>query len=284
MDFLLHAENLDRIFLRGKRIKKQLQRRTKTVKTMTAGVPDPDISVLIRTKNDMQYLEQLFSDIHAQEFTGNVEIIVVDTSSTDGTAEFARSHGAKVISLTQAEFTYPKALNAGFEAARHPYVVTLVGHSNLTNRYMFKALTLHAQEEKFGGIYCLPLVNWNASFMDRFILTLWPEATWKRVRHLERTRGGMLGANSAIVSRAVWQKLGGYDERYAGGGEDTALGRTMIECGFTVVMEPLCAVYHSHGLSFWNTIKQCLHWAQVAGTKPQTFNTDKIHARRPDLR
>lgn len=284
MDFLLHPENLDRIPIRGQRFKKQIVRRVKTIKTVTAGLPDPDITVVIRTKNDMKHLERLFADIHAQEFTGAVEIIVVDTNSTDGTPEFARAQGAHVITLSQEAFTYPRALNLGFEAATHPYVVTLVGHSSFSNRYMFKALAQHMQDEKFGGYCSFPLPNWNARWPEILGVALWPQAVWSRVKKVKKSHGGLLAANCSIVSHAAWKRLGGYDERYAGGGEDTALARAMIAAGYSIYIEPACTVYHSHGLGFLNAARQMLHWAQVAGTKPQTFNTDKVHARRPDLR
>ncbi len=284
MDLLLHSENLSLIPLRGRRLKKQLLRRITAVQAATKNLKDPDMSVVIRTRNDRKYIKQLFEDINAQVFTGKVEIIVVDTESTDGTPEFAREHGAKVIAITQKAFTYPKALNLGFQAAKYPYVAVLVGHSSLTNKYMFRTLTLHAQDEKFAGMGSFPLPNWNASWSDRIGAMLWPEPIWSRVTDIKKSRGGMLSANCSIVKRQVWQDLGGYDERYAGGGEDTALGRSMLEHGYKVFMEPACTMYHSHGLSFWNTIRQLVHWSQVAGTKPQRFETQKVHARRPDLR
>lgn len=95
---------------------------------------------------------------------------------------------------------------------------------------------------------------------------------------------GLLGANCSIIKRSAWEQLGGYDRRYAGGGEDTALGRTMLANGMLIVREPLCTVFHSHGLNFIHTIQQFHHWYQVAKARPQTFDTTRIHARRPDLR
>ena len=93
---------------------------------------------------------------------------------------------------------------------------------------------------------------------------------------------GTLAANSSIVSRQAWQEAGGYDESYAGGGEDGALGRTIIGQGKIIIQEPLSAVYHSHGLGPINSSKQFWHWYKIS--KPNTFNTEHIHARRPDLK
>jgi len=284
MDLLLHPENFRLVPFRGRRLKKQISRRLTAVERDAEGLKDPNISVLIRTRNDRKYIEQLFADIAAQVFDGKVEVIVVDTESTDGTVEFAHSKGAKIIPITQKAFTYPKALNLGFKAAKYPYVAVLVGHSNLVHRLLFRAVTVHAQDEKFGGMGSLPFPNWNASWSDSIGAALWPEPVWSKSRTLKKSRGGMLSANCSVVSRKVWQALGGYDERYAGGGEDTALGRSMLQAGYKVFMDPVCTVYHSHGLSLLNSLKQMWHWSQVARPRPQVFDTQKIHARRPDLR
>src|SRR4051794_33734735 len=122
MNYLLHTENFALIPGRGGLIKKQLEKRAAEVLKVTKNRVDPDVSVLIRSKNELADITVLLADIEAQVYSGRVEVIVVDTESTDGTAEYAEAHGAKVISISQAEFTYPKALNIGFKAAKYPYV------------------------------------------------------------------------------------------------------------------------------------------------------------------
>src|SRR6266702_1969768 len=138
MNFLLHAENFARIPIVGGWFARKLQTQAQTLAGQTKGLPDLDISVVIRAKNDEAYAAQWFEDLAAQDFSGDIEVIVVDTSSTDRTTEIARAHGAKIVTITQEELTYPHALNVGFRAATHPYVVMLVGHSNLMNRMMLK--------------------------------------------------------------------------------------------------------------------------------------------------
>lgn len=283
MNTTLHTENFLRTPLVGHLIQRRITQRAIAIKALTADLHDPDVTVLIRSKNDLQYVEQWFEDIAAQEFDGNIQIVVVDTESTDGTAEYARSQGATVIPLKQAEFTYPRSLNMGFEAAKYPYVVTLVGHSTWTNRYTLKSLTYWSQREDFGGMYNGPLAGQNSSIWERLFSMLLLPLLRKPRLNTKATRG-TLGANCAIVKREAWQKLGGYDERFAGGGEDTELARTMLVAGYSIVREPLCVMFHSHGLGFRDFSKQIWHWVQVGAAKPQTFDTAKIHARRPDLR
>ena len=284
MSHLLHTEIIRRRTWIERWILSQLAKRAAQIRTETAGLKDPDVSIVIRTKNDMEELPALIEDIRAQEYDGEVEIILVDTSSSDGTAEFAASQNIRVITLSQASFTYPKALNLGFDAARHEYVVSLVGHSSLSNTMMLRCLTLWHGLDNFGGLYGLPLPGRNASRSERCASAIWMPRLIRAPIVMRQARPGMLGANASIVSHSAWKKLGGYDERYVGGGEDTALGRSMIEAGMAVVYEPAFSVFHSHGLGPINMFRQLKHWREVAQSRPQPFDAAQILNRRPDLR
>lgn len=281
MDYLLHTENFRHLPFRGAYLESLLAKRATELLQEVSDKQDPDISIVIRTKNDMEYIERLFADIKAQLFTGKVEVVVVDTNSTDGTAEFAKSQGATVISIKQADFTYPKALNIGFEAARYPYVVTIVGHSALTSRLYLKTLTSHYDTDNFGGVFGWPLPNWNGSATERLSTSLGMAKYLRSVDVITKPTMGVLGANSAILSRAAWEKFGGYDERFAMGGEDGALGTLMLQDGMFIARDPLCTVFHSHGLSLVNGVKQFWHWHQVA--KPLPFDAQSLNKRRPDM-
>lgn len=283
MELLLHEENFKRIIGNGSRIETWLRRHAEEVLQQSASFKDPDVSIVVRTRNDGKHIKRLFADIRAQRFSGKVEIIVVDTESRDDTVDYARQQGAKIISLTQQEFTYPKALNLGFRAAKHPWVVTLVGHSSLSNVLFLKSLTYWLnREQKVQGLYGLPLANWNASVWERLENIIGP-TVWREPRTMRELSIGIMGANYSIVRREAWRRLGGYDERYAAGGEDRVFAQSMLNHNMVIVREPLCSVYHSHGLSLKDDIKQWMHWGEVA-KKPASFDTQRVHARRPDLR
>ncbi len=283
MNHLLHEENFRRVLINGGRIQSWLENRAAYLSESLQGVPDPDVSIIIRTRNDAIHIRRLFEDIEAQDYSGDVEIIVVDTESRDNTLRYAKAQGVKIVSITQKEFNYPKALNLGFMAARHPWVVTLVGHSSLSSRYFLKSLTYWShQETNLAGIFALPIANWDASVFERLENLIAPEV-WREPKTIDELVIGIMSANSSIVKREVWETLGGYDERYAGGGEDRALAQSMLDHKMLIIREPLCSVFHSHGLSLRNSVRQWMHWGEVA-KKPVPFKTDEVHGRRPDLR
>jgi glycosyltransferase involved in cell wall biosynthesis len=70
---------------------------------------EPLVSVVIPTFNSERFLERCLRSVKAQSYS-NIETIVVDNYSTDGTREIAQSQGARVI---QGYFNKPEARNVG---------------------------------------------------------------------------------------------------------------------------------------------------------------------------
>jgi hypothetical protein len=94
---------------------------------------DPDVSIVIRSRNNVSDLSALIDDLEGQLYSGEVEIIVVDSESRDGSAEHARLRGATVVRISQSDYSHPYALNAGFRVAQHSWVFSLVEHSSLSH-------------------------------------------------------------------------------------------------------------------------------------------------------
>lgn len=61
--------------------------------------PLPALSVIVPARNEEQNLRRLLPTLEHMRYPGPHEIIVVDDHSTDRTAEIARLHGARVVSL-----------------------------------------------------------------------------------------------------------------------------------------------------------------------------------------
>lgn len=85
----------------------------------------PNLSIIIPTYNEEEQLGLLLDEIErdlAKRF--DLQIIVVDDGSQDGTNIIAREHGAQVITFSK-NLGYGHALRAGLEYAKAPIVVIL---------------------------------------------------------------------------------------------------------------------------------------------------------------
>ena len=76
------------------------------------------ISVVIPVKDGGDDLRRCLDAIESQRVDDEVELVVVDSGSTDGSRELAETRGAHVRSIFPHEFTHGGARNLGAEMAR----------------------------------------------------------------------------------------------------------------------------------------------------------------------
>lgn len=292
MSLSLHKERLLRIPFRGKRLVSDLEQRANETKQAALAVPIGKgfgVSVVIRTKNDAASIGALLDDIKANQeyFAGPVQIVLVDTQSTDDTLQIAKRYGKcfelTLVPITQAEFNYAKSLNVGFEAAKYNDVLTLVGHSSLSNKATLLVAQRYSGAKELAGMFSVTLPDSNASLTERLMAAVGHLAgvLVGPASPVVKARMGLMAANCSMVRRDVWQKLGGYDERYAAGGEDGDFGRRAMAAGLTIMQEPALAVHHTHGLGFVKSVKQLLYWRKIA--KPLAFSAAELARYRDDL-
>ncbi len=84
-------------------------------------------SLIIRAYNESQHLGRLLEGIR-QQTVKDVEIILVDSGSTDSTISIADSYGAKVVHIPSAEFTFGRSLNYGIKSASRELIVIASAH------------------------------------------------------------------------------------------------------------------------------------------------------------
>ena len=88
------------------------------------------VSVIVRAKDEAASIGRLLDLLQAQERNGaTLEVIVVDSGSTDGTPDIARERGARVIEIPAGSFTFGGALNTGCGEARGEVLVALSAHA-----------------------------------------------------------------------------------------------------------------------------------------------------------
>jgi len=93
-------------------------------------VSGPAISAIVRAKDKAGTIEATLRSLRRQ--TVPVEIVVVDSGSTDGTRTLAARYADRVLDLAPGEFTYGRALNVGAAAAGGAVHAALSAHCTLT--------------------------------------------------------------------------------------------------------------------------------------------------------
>ena len=78
---------------------------------------DMNCSIVIRAYNEEKHIGRLLDGIRQQTLK-DVEIILVDSGSTDGTVSVAESFGARIVRIAPQEFTFGRSLNFGIRKRR----------------------------------------------------------------------------------------------------------------------------------------------------------------------
>jgi rhamnosyltransferase len=111
-------------------------------------------SIVIRTLNEARYLSQLLSGIREQNLPADqVEVLVVDSGSTDGTLEIAEDAGCRILHLTREEFSFGRSLNIGCEAATGDFLIFISGHCVPVSGSWLPSLVLPFQDQSVAISY-----------------------------------------------------------------------------------------------------------------------------------
>ena len=240
----------------------------------------PTVSIVIRTLNEAESLQRLLLMISNQIDIDqkDVEIIVVDNESSDATPKVAANFGAQVINIPRNEFSYPKSMNLGVQAAQAPIVILTVGHAVPINENWITSALKHFENPSVAGVYSPVLPNNNAGIFERIMyLQGYFRAKMLNPKCIRKIGSGVFGATNVALRKKLWEQHP-FEEKYGLSGEDTQWAKWAISHKYSIIRETGFAVYHSHGLSLIGVIKQALYWRRLS--KPAEFSSRKLGHRK----
>jgi len=85
-------------------------------------------SIVIRTLNEARHLEDLLVMIARQKTDLEIETVLIDSGSTDGTVDIAERYGCRITTITKAEFSFGRSLNRGCAFSTGDILVFISGH------------------------------------------------------------------------------------------------------------------------------------------------------------
>jgi succinoglycan biosynthesis protein ExoA len=104
-----------------------------------ASSPAPHrVTVVIPALNEAPHIKACVASVFSQDVDGELEVIVVDGCSDDGTASIARAVGARVIDNSTR--TIPTALNLGLDAAAGDVLIRFDAHAEMPQGYIARCL------------------------------------------------------------------------------------------------------------------------------------------------
>jgi glycosyltransferase involved in cell wall biosynthesis len=195
-------------------------------------------SIVIRAFNEAAHIGRLLDGISHQTLK-NVQVILVDSGSTDQTVEIAKSRGVEIVSISPKEFTFGRSLNAGIAQAESPLIVIASAHVYPVYPDWLERLLEPLKEPTIALVYGKQRGAEYSQFSERQIFTHWfGEETQNPQDHPFCNN-----ANSAI-RRSLWE-LHPYDEKITGL-EDLEWAKWALENNHKIAYCAEAEIIHVH--------------------------------------
>lgn len=166
-------------------------------------------SIVIRAYNEEKLIGRLLEGIK-QQTVKDVEIILVDSGSTDTTVSIADSFGAKVVHIPPAEFTFGRSLNIGIKSASREFIVIASAHVYPVYPDWLETLLRPFQDSQVALTYGKQRGYAGSKYSEHQIFHQWyPDAST-----LDQATAFCNNANAAI-RKSLWEKHP-YDETLTG--------------------------------------------------------------------
>ncbi|WP_395698915.1 glycosyltransferase [Aquabacterium sp.] len=228
-------------------------------------VIEAKVSVVIPTFNGGDELVWLLRKLQGQQAVRAVEIVVVDSGSTDGSAERARALGAVVVEITQAEFSHSHARNLGAERATGDHLLFMVQDAYPVGELWLYGLLRFLIDHRDEGVVAASCAEYCRSDSDvmydsmvhthyRFLGCLEADRIGRHTGddHMALRSMGQLSDVACLIPRELFLR-----HRYRGDyAEDLDLGIRLIRAGHRIAMLASVKVIHSHNRPAWYYLKR----------------------------
>jgi GT2 family glycosyltransferase len=226
-----------------------------------AGEPRHRVSVLMPVKDAAPELLRTLPRLLVQRADAELEIVAVDSGSTDGTVEILEEFKATVVAIDPAQFDHGLTRNLVAEHARAEVLIFLNGRSRpLDDRWLAPLLSALDADPGIAGACSRVVPHEDADLLTRRDVELDPSGSarravkriddWEAYRAMPVDQRRLLfnfHTVSAAIRADVLERIPFRSVRTIG--EDLLWAREVLEAGMTLVHEPGSRVYHSHDYS-----------------------------------
>jgi len=197
-----------------------------------------EYSIIIRCCNEVRHIGRLLDAIQRQTLK-NVETIIVDSGSTDGTLDVAKQYPVRLLRISSEEFSFGRSLNIGCQAASGKILIFVSAHVYPVGETWLEQLVAPLKNPKVALTYGKQRGNGSTKYSEEQIFRHWfPDESPK-----DSSYPFCNNANAAI-KRELWEEIP-YDETLSGL-EDLDWAKRAAERKYKVVYVPEAEIIHIH--------------------------------------
>lgn len=205
----------------------------------------PICSIIIRAFNEEKHITRLLDGIRHQTIE-DVQIILVDSGSSDRTVEIANTYGVQVVTIQPQDFTFGRSLNLGISQALADYVVFASAHVYPVYPDWLERLLEPFENDKVAISYGKQRGMETTQFSEHQIFKHWfPDVSTNNQSH------PFCNNANAAIRKKLWDQ-NAYNETLPGL-EDLAWARWAHEQGYRIAYVAEAEIIHVHNES-WHGI------------------------------
>lgn len=211
-----------------------------------------EVSVIIPNYNGIEYIENCLRSLKKQENLSDMEIIVVDNGSADGSNDLIRRKFPEISCIQLREnFGFCKAVNVGIKAAKAPYVILLNNDTQVHEDFVKELLEGIKRYPKAFSCASLMLNYNNRAIVDDagdyYSALGWAYSRGKGKKSNQYQKEGKIFAScggAAIYRKEIFEQIGYFDEVHFAYLEDIDIGYRARIHGYENYYIPSAKVYH----------------------------------------
>ena len=206
----------------------------------------PGVSVVLPILNEERFLADAISAILAQEYAGELEVILALGPSKDRTNEIAaglREKDSRIVLVENPTGRTAAGLNAAIAAAKFEIICRIDGHAEISKSYIADAVEIMQSSNavNVGGI--MAAVG-KTQFEDAVARAMRSPIGVGGARfHIGGTAGPADTVYLGVFQKSALIAAGGYDERFIRA-QDWELNFRLREAGGTIWFDPRLAVIY----------------------------------------
>jgi rhamnosyltransferase len=214
---------------------------------------DNKASIVILAFNSQKTIGNVLDGVFNQNTNIKYDVLVIDSSSLDGTLDIARKYPVKIHIIPKEEFNHGDTRNIGASMTTAPYICYLSHDAVPTQEWLEPLIECLEQNDDAAGAYSRQLPREDAPLVI------------KRAHNEEWCYGSEIGFEnnfpdlnqrpseiyksifftdvSSCLKRAIWEK---HPFRNCETAEDILWASDVLKAGYTTLYQPKSLVVHSH--------------------------------------
>ena len=233
-----------------------------------------NLSVIVPTYNAKDLLAELFSRLRSQSV--DFELVIIDSSSTDGTAELAKEAADTFLSIPKHTFDHGGTRAIAAKAAKGELLLFLTQDALPENDHTLENLLQAFDDPVVGAVFGRQLPYESTSLFGKHLRYFnYPENSYTRT-FSDKAHYGLktvfFSDSFSAYRRSVLAEVGWFKDGLIVG-EDMYVIAKIVIAGYKVAYRADAVVFHAHSYSVWEDFRRYFDTGVFHTSEPWLIDT-----------